>query len=130
MSGSEFSELDVNQLIHDSLTLLNHQLQGNHIKVESKFEPSLPTVYGNSGKLQQVFINLFLNARDAMPSGGDLMIETTMNESMVVIDISDTGIGISEENRKKIFDPFFVCQTGEGFSGASEYSLICLQWVC
>ncbi|MEJ2108791.1 MAG: ATP-binding protein [Acidobacteriota bacterium] len=127
LSGSEFSELDINQLIHSSLTLLNHQFQGNHIKVESKFDPSLPTVYGNSGKLQQVFINLFLNAKDAMPSGGNLLIETGMNDSMVIIDISDNGMGISEENRKKIFDPFFTTKTigkGTGLGLSVSYGII------
>ena len=127
MSGSEFGDLDINQLIHDSLILLNHQMQGSRINVESKFDPSLPTVYGNSGKLQQVFINLFLNARDAMPSGGNLVIETAMNESMVVIDISDTGIGISEENKKKIFDPFFTTKTigkGTGLGLSVSYGII------
>jgi two-component system NtrC family sensor kinase len=127
MSGSEFGDLDINQLIHDSLLLLNHQLQGSRIKVESKLDPALPMVYGNSGKLQQVFINLFLNARDAMPSGGDLVIETTMNESMVVIDVSDTGIGISEEDQNRIFDPFFTTKTvekGTGLGLSVSYGII------
>jgi len=127
MNGSEFNELDINQLINDSLALLNHQFQGNRIKVESRFNPTLPTVYGNSGKLQQVFINLFLNARDAMPSGGNLVIETGMNESMVVIDISDTGSGISEEDSKKIFDPFFTTKTigkGTGLGLSVSYGII------
>ncbi len=127
MSGSTFNELDINQLIHDSLALLNHQFQRNRIQIESRFDPSLPSVYGNSGKLQQVFINLFLNARDAMPSGGNLVIETGMTDSMVVIDISDTGIGISDEDRKKIFDPFFTTKTvgkGTGLGLSVSYGII------
>ena len=127
MNGSEFNELDINQLIDDSLALLNHQFQSNHIQIKSRFNPSLPTVYGNSGKLQQVFINLFLNARDAMPSGGNLVIETGMTDSMVVIDISDNGMGISEENRKKIFDPFFTTKTigkGTGLGLSVSYGII------
>ncbi|MBN2320206.1 MAG: PAS domain S-box protein [Acidobacteria bacterium] len=127
MSDSRFKDLDINQLIHESLILLKHQLQGSQIKVESKFNPSLPKIYGNSGKLQQVFINLFLNARDAMPSGGDLKIETGMYESMVVIDILDTGTGISEEHRKRIFDPFFTTKTvgkGTGLGLSVSYGII------
>jgi signal transduction histidine kinase len=102
-------------------------MQGSGIIVESKLDPALPTVYGNSGKLQQVFINLFLNARDAMPSGGNLIIETAMNESMVVIDIADTGIGISEENKKRIFDPFFTTKStgkGTGLGLSVSYGII------
>ncbi|MBN2242169.1 MAG: PAS domain S-box protein [Acidobacteria bacterium] len=127
MSGSRFNDLDINQLIHESLILLKHQLQESRIKVESRFDPSLPKIYGNSGKLQQVFINLFLNARDAMPAGGDLTIETGMNESMVTIDILDSGTGISEENQKRIFDPFFTTKTmgkGTGLGLSVSYGII------
>ena len=88
---------------------------------------SLPPVYGNMGKLQQVFINLFLNARDAMPSGGELAVQTGMNESMVVVDISDTGTGIPEENIKRIFDPFFTTKSigkGTGLGLAVTYGII------
>jgi two-component system, NtrC family, sensor kinase len=127
MNASEFKALDINQLISDSLALMNHQLQQNHIKVESRFDDSLPPIYGNMGKLQQVFVNLFLNARDAMPSGGELAVQTGMNESMVIVDISDTGMGISEENLKKIFDPFFTTKAlgkGTGLGLAVTYGII------
>ena len=127
LNGSEFKDLDVNQLICDSLSLLNHQLQSGHVRVESQFDRSLPAVYGNAGKLQQVFVNLFLNARDAMPSGGELAVHTTMNESMVVVDISDTGTGISKEDIKRIFDPFFTTKEigkGTGLGLAVTYGII------
>ncbi len=127
LSGSEFNAVDINRLIDDSLGLLNHQLEINHIKVESRLEDSLPPVYGNRGKLQQVFVNLFLNARDAMPSGGDLTVETAINESMIIVDISDTGMGISEENLKRIFDPFFTTKVlgkGTGLGLAVTYGII------
>ena len=127
LSGSEFKDLDINQLIDDSLALLNHQLQSNRIRVDSQYDHSLPPVHGNAGKLQQVFINLFLNAKDAMPSGGELAVQTAMNESMVVVDISDTGTGISEENIKRIFDPFFTTKDigkGTGLGLAVTYGIV------
>lgn len=127
LSGSEFKALDINQLIDDSLALLDHQLQLNHIKVESRFDDSLPPVYGNRGKMQQVFVNLFLNAQDAMPSGGELAVQTGMNESMVIVDIYDTGTGIPEENLKRIFDPFFTTKSvgkGTGLGLAVTYGII------
>jgi len=127
LSGSEFKDLDINQLIEDSLALLGHQLQTNHIKVDSQLDLSLPPVYGNMGKLQQVFLNLFLNARDAMPSGGELAIQTAMYESMVIVDISDTGVGIPEENVRRIFDPFFTTKSigkGTGLGLAVSYGII------
>ena len=127
LSGSEFKTLDINRLINDSLALLAHQLQVNHIRVESRFDDSLPPVYGNTGKLQQVFVNLFLNARDAMPSGGELGVQTGINESMIIVDISDTGMGISKEDLKRIFDPFFTTKTmgrGTGLGLAVSYGII------
>ncbi|HSW40126.1 MAG TPA: ATP-binding protein, partial [Acidobacteriota bacterium] len=127
LSGSEFKTVDINLLINESLALLDHQLQSNHIRVESSFDFTLPPIYGNTGKLQQVFVNLFLNASDAMPSGGDLSIKTGMNESMVIIDISDTGAGIPKEKIKRIFDPFFTTKTigkGTGLGLAVTYGII------
>ncbi|HTY63895.1 MAG TPA: ATP-binding protein [Acidobacteriota bacterium] len=127
LSSSEFKDVDINRLIDESLALLNHQLQLNNIKVESRYDPSLPPVYGNMGKLQQVFVNLFLNARDAMPSGGEIAVQTGMNESMVTVDISDTGMGIAEENIRRIFDPFFTTKSigkGTGLGLAVTYGII------
>ncbi len=127
LNGSEFKDLDVNQLIQDSLALLDHQLRQNRITVEFGYGQSLQPVYGNLGKLQQVFVNLFLNARDAMPTGGKLTIKTVMNESMVIVDISDTGVGISEEDMKRIYDPFFTTKTtskGTGLGLAVTYGII------
>lgn len=127
MNGSEYEDLAVNHLITESLLLLEHQMRQSHIQVETKLDDSIPPVYGNSGKLQQVFINLLLNARDAMPSGGSLRIGTAKNDSMVVIDIEDSGIGISEENIKRIYDPFFTTKTtgkGMGLGLAVTYGII------
>jgi len=127
MNGSEFSDLDVNQLLQESLSLLDHQMKQSRIRVVTSFDHSLPPVYGNGGKLQQVFVNLFLNARDAMSSGGELDIRTSMNDTMVVVDIVDSGAGISEENIKCIYDPFFTTKSstrGTGLGLAVTYGII------
>jgi two-component system, NtrC family, sensor kinase len=127
LNGAEFKALDIHQLIHDSLALLDHELQRNHIKVAPRFADALPPIHGNMGKLQQVFVNLFLNAQDAMPHGGKLEIQTGMIESMIIVDISDTGIGIPEENLKRIFDPFFTTKAvgqGTGLGLAVTYGII------
>src|SRR5947207_12791113 len=71
-SGAEFTDVDVNKIIHDTLALLEHQFKTAKIRVEDELSHSLPLINGNPGRLQQVFLNLFLNARDAMPSGGTL----------------------------------------------------------
>jgi PAS domain S-box-containing protein len=127
LGGGEFTVVDVNQIIHDSLSLLDHQFDRSRINVARDLYNSLPPVYGNTGRLQQVFVNLFLNARDAMPSGGELGIHTGMNESMVVVDISDTGNGIPRENLKRVFDPFFTTKgigKGTGLGLAVSYGII------
>ena len=127
LAGNEFAAVDVNQIIHDSLSLLDHQFDRSNIRVARKLHEALPPVYGNTGKLQQVFVNLFLNARDAMPSGGELGIQTNMDDSMVVVGISDTGGGIPRENLKRIFDPFFTTKgigKGTGLGLAVSYGII------
>jgi len=127
INGSEYTDLDLNQLIRESLALLDHQFRQNHIDVAYLPGETIPRIYGNAGKLQQVFVNLFLNARDAMPSGGTLRIETSKNDTMVVVDIHDTGVGISAENIRKIYDPFFTTKStgrGVGLGLAITYGIV------
>jgi signal transduction histidine kinase len=106
-SGTEFSEVDVNKVISDTLTLLEHQFRSAKIKLQDDLYPELPPIVGNAGKLQQVFLNLFLNAKDAMPNGGTLRVSTS-NGQAVTVRVSDTGSGIAQEHIAKIYDPFFT----------------------
>ncbi len=68
-SSAEFTNVDLNRVIQDTLTLLDHQFKTARIAVQQELQAELPPIYGNTGKLQQVFLNLFLNAKDAMPAG-------------------------------------------------------------
>jgi PAS domain S-box-containing protein len=111
-SGTDFAEIDISKIIKDTLGLLEHQLRSAHIKVEHHGSP-VPPILGNAGKLQQVFLNLFLNAKDAMPNGGTLRIETSADGSARVR-ITDTGMGIAPEHMGRIFDPFFTTKNGNG----------------
>jgi two-component system NtrC family sensor kinase len=127
MNGTEYQDLDVNRLLQDSLSLLEHQFTRGGIRISRSLDSTIPSVFGSSGKLQQVFVNLFLNARDAMPAGGELRVHTSMNESMVIVDIEDTGVGISEEDIKRIYDPFFTTKgtaRGTGLGLAISYGII------
>jgi len=110
-SGSEFSEIDVNKIVQDTLTLLEHQFKTARVAVSNELCPNLPHIYGNAGKLQQVFLNLFLNARDAMPNGGTLRVVTS-NGHGVFVQVSDTGTGIAQEHIHRIYDPFFTTKDG------------------
>ena len=97
------------------------------ITVESHLGPDLPPISGNSDKLQQVFLNLFLNAKDAMPEGGQLRIATWTENSSLRIEISDTGTGIPPEHLKRIYDPFFTTKStgrGTGLGLAVSYGII------
>jgi two-component system NtrC family sensor kinase len=110
-SGSEFTELDINKTIEETLALLEHQFRKSNIKVQAGLMPELPLIFGNAGKLQQVFLNLFLNSKDAMPQGGTLTIKT-YNGSGINVEVSDTGTGIAQEHIARIYDPFFTTKTG------------------
>jgi two-component system, NtrC family, sensor kinase len=106
-SGTEFADVDINKVITDTLALLEHQFKTSKIQVQSELTDSLSTIQGNPGRLQQVFLNLFLNAKDAMPGGGKLSVATS-NGEMVSVRVSDTGSGIAPEHIQRIYDPFFT----------------------
>ena len=108
--GTEFADVDVNKVITDTLALLEHQFKSSRIQVESELTPSISPILGNPSKLQQVFLNLFLNAKDAMPGGGTLRVSTTNGEA-VSVRVSDTGSGIAPEHIQRIYDPFFTTKT-------------------
>ena len=130
-SGTAFTEIDINTVIRDTLNLLEHQLKTSNVKLESSLDPALPAILGNPGKLQQVFLNLFLNAKDAMAGGGTLRIATEVN-GHVGVSISDTGSGIAPEHVKRIYDPFFTTKSapregqrrGTGLGLAVTYGII------
>ena len=107
-SATEFSDVNINRVIAETLTLLEHQFKTSRIKVETGFYQELPLIHGNAGKLQQVFLNLFVNAKDAMAGSGGTLRITTANGTGVQITISDTGTGIAPEHINKIYDPFFT----------------------
>lgn len=112
-SGSEFASVDLNDLLRDTLVLLEHQLKTAQIRVETNFDPQLPLIHGNRGKLQQVILNLMLNAKDAMfgRSNAMLRIATFHGAGRVLVRIHDTGAGIERDHLHRIYDPFFTTKT-------------------
>ena len=109
-SGTEFADVDINKVITDTLALLEHQFKIAKIQVHSELTPGISSIQGNPGRLQQVFLNLFLNAKDAMPGGGKLSVATS-NGEVVSVRVSDTGSGIAPEHIQRIYDPFFTTKT-------------------
>ncbi|MBI3655130.1 MAG: PAS domain S-box protein [Acidobacteria bacterium] len=126
LNGVEFSSVNLNTTLQEALALLEHQFNVHRIHMETNLDEDLPCIKGNRGKLLQVFVNLFLNARDAMPKGGILQIKTSVAEPFVVVEVSDTGMGIPEEHIKRIYDPFFTTKgsKGHGLGLAVSYGII------
>jgi two-component system NtrC family sensor kinase len=126
-AGSEFEPLDVNRVLLDVLSLVEHQLDSARIKVVREMAFELPMVRGNENRLQQVFFNLILNARDAMPSGGWLTLATRADDDAVVVEVRDTGTGIKQEDIKRIYDPFFTTKgigRGTGLGLSVSYGIL------
>ncbi len=112
-----FTQIDVNTLLLDTLQLLKPHFKDVPVEVVQDLDPSGPVIMGNEGKLQQVFTNLFLNAKDAMRNGGRLMARTETEGDLVIISIVDTGQGITEKDLKRIYEPFFTTKKGTGMKG-------------
>jgi two-component system NtrC family sensor kinase len=125
--AAETSNVDVNRVVEDTLSLVSHPLKTAQIQVVKHLSEGLPAVRGSANKLQQVFLNLFLNARDAMPSGGILEVRTGAHNGSVEIEVVDTGAGIPREHIHKIFDPFFTTKAsgrGTGLGLSVSYGII------
>jgi two-component system, NtrC family, sensor kinase len=112
-SGAEFTSVDLNELLRDTVTLLEHQFKTSQIRVETNLEPHLSRIHGNQGKLQQVILNLMLNAKDAMfgTPNATLKIATFNCAGRVLMRIQDSGGGIEREHLHRIYDPFFTTKT-------------------
>jgi signal transduction histidine kinase len=119
--------VDLHAVIGDVLSLLEHQLRNSRIQVRKELGASAPIVQGIEYKLQQVFLNLFLNARDAMPRGGWLTISTSVGPENAGVEISDTGSGIPPEQLSRIYDPFFTTKDigkGTGLGLSITYGIV------
>ena len=125
--AAEFTEVNLNAVVEETLSLVAHPFRTAHVQVSRNLQEELPPVLGSNNKLQQVFLNLFLNARDSMPSGGMVEIRTASHNGSVEIEITDTGSGIPRENLHRIFDPFFTTKSmgrGTGLGLSVSYGII------
>lgn len=126
--ATEFTEIDIGRVLDDTLQLLEPQLRGNQIEIIRAYDPECPQVFGNAGKLQQVFTNLLLNARDAITAGGSIRISTNpAADHSLMIEVSDSGMGIAPENVAKIYDPFYTTKgvgRGTGLGLAVSYGIV------
>jgi signal transduction histidine kinase len=119
--------VDIKEVLETSLRLASFDKAFQKLKLKKNYQANLPKVYADYDQLQQVFLNLFLNARDAMPAGGELKIKASENSEELLVEIMDDGAGISEQNLKKIFDPFFTTKPagkGTGLGLAVCYGIV------
>jgi PAS domain S-box-containing protein len=119
--------IDLNIVIADVLGLLEHQFEMHRIKVRRECCDTPAAVLGMEHKLQQVFLNLFLNAKDAMPKGGWLSVSTRLDGGRIVAEVADTGSGIPSEYLARIYDPFFTTKAigrGTGLGLSITYGIV------
>lgn len=120
-------QTDVNTLIDNIILLVRNQTSFRNIQIEKILDGKLPQIMADPDQIQQVFINLILNAADVMPKGGKLILETKVIpiKDFIEIRITDTGTGIPEELRTRIFDPFFTTkENGTGLGLALSYGIV------
>jgi signal transduction histidine kinase len=115
-SSVDFTQTDVNRIIDDTLLFMEKRFINNQIVIRKEMDYSIPETYGNANQIQQVLLNIFNNARDAMPDGGEITIRSLYSgREMINVSISDSGHGITEEDREHIFEPFFTTkESGKG----------------
>lgn len=119
--------IDMSEILRSSANLISHQKRGGHIKIEVDVEDDVPEIEADGGQIQQAVIALGTNAIDAMPDGGVLILRAFSQANSVVIEIDDTGVGISPEDMSKIFEPFFTTKEvgkGTGLGLAVCYGII------
>lgn len=115
----------LNSLIEGSLALIQYDQKVQNITVVRDLAPDLPEIMTDGNQLSQVFVNLILNGADAMPKGGTLTIRSRVKDGRVNIEFEDAGVGISPEDLKNIFDPFYTTkEKGTGLGLAVSYGII------
>jgi PAS domain S-box-containing protein len=125
--AAELNEVNLNSVIDETLSLVAHPFKTARVTVMKSLDAALPAVLGSPNRLQQVFLNLFINARDAMPQGGMLEVRTWAHNGSVEVEVTDTGVGIPRELLARIFDPFFTTKAtgrGTGLGLSVSYGII------
>jgi signal transduction histidine kinase len=124
-----FEPVDINQVAQDAMAIVEHQLKMNKVKLSKDFAAGLPMISGNANQIQQVLINIMINAQQALEgTPGEVTIAThTTNNSHVQVDVSDTGPGIPADLQTKIFEPFFTTKEvgkGTGLGLSVSYGIV------
>jgi two-component system NtrC family sensor kinase len=125
----EMSPVNINEVVDSSLAIMERQALFQNIAIKKSYAPDLPKIVGDGAQLQQVFMNIILNAAEAMNGTGSLTICTSLNKdgSFIEVSIADTGHGIRDEDKQRIFEPFFTTKEvgkGTGLGLSISYSIV------
>ncbi len=124
-SGQEHAPTDLHQTLESVLELSGKELQHSYVNVERIWDPAVPQIVANPDHLKQVFLNLVINAIDAMPKGGTLSIRTILDQDAISIEFADTGSGMPAEIQARLFEPFFTTKAhGSGLGLSISYGII------
>lgn len=124
-SKGVLKQVEVNKTIEAVVSILEQQFKLINVSIERVYQEGLPCVFLDEQQMQEVFMNLLNNAKDAMPDGGCITIRTSLSGGSVRIDFQDTGVGMTEEVKKKIFEPFFTTKDkGTGLGLAVCYGIV------
>jgi two-component system, NtrC family, sensor kinase len=124
----EHTQISVNDVVQKSMAIVDHQLSLKNVRIESELADDIPLIYGNANQLQQVLMNLMINAQQAIgDGGGGVELATQLKSQSVLITVSDTGPGMNDDVAKKIFEPFFTTKPagkGTGLGLSVTYGII------
>ena len=126
-SPPAFRQINLNDVVNRAVDLVAHSAELQHVQIVKELDLSLPNLTADYDQLYQVCTNLILNAIQAMPKGGKLTLRSSVNNGQLKIEVQDTGCGISSENMRKLFTPFFTTKhevKGVGLGLAISYGII------
>jgi signal transduction histidine kinase len=127
-SEPELKPVKIDDIISRVMALVNHQAEKNHVHVSIEDLSVLPPIVADGKQLQQVFVNLVVNAIQAMPEGGELVVRAGVDgKEWLTVSVRDTGCGIEPENMDRLFDPFFTTRKlgeGTGLGLSISYGII------
>jgi two-component system NtrC family sensor kinase len=123
----KFEHVNLKNLLERTIRLISNELKLSTVRLEMDCDSNLPPIMGNQDNLQQVFLNLFLNALQAMPDGGTLNVRAYAEKESLIVIVRDSGVGIPKEHINSIFDPFFTTKEigkGTGLGLSVTYGII------
>ncbi len=124
---SQKENININDILRQILKLIIRQKEFMNVSIEENYFNNIPSFHGDKSQLQQVFLNIILNAGEAIPRNGKITISTSSNEDHILVSIEDSGCGIKKENLDKIFDPFYTSKPpgkGTGLGLSISYGIV------